>query len=74
KERRLREPRVHPLDRNVVVSGVNGNMFFLQLDFSCSTAAVSNCIYQNMDYRVRVNGGPFHGHFRVEDTPLEIVS
>lgn len=47
-----------PLDRIVVVDGVNGNKFFLQLDFcivssdeECSPSAVSDCIYQSMDYR-----------------------
>ncbi|KAF9380513.1 hypothetical protein CPB97_008289 [Podila verticillata] len=68
------------LKSNLLVGGFKyGNKNFEQLefcivssDYGCSTTIESQCIYQNVEYRFRVNG-PVQGYLRIEDEQLRIV-
>ena len=65
---------------NLLVGGFkNGDKNFEQLefcivssDYECSTKIPSSCIYQNVEYRFRVNG-PVQGYLSIEDEQLRIV-
>ncbi|KAI9233337.1 MAG: hypothetical protein BYD32DRAFT_490529 [Podila humilis] len=66
---------------NLLVGGFkDGNKNFEQLEFcivssdhGCSTTIQSACIYENVEYRFRVNG-PVQGYLHIEDEQLRIVS
>ena len=65
---------------DLLVSGFpNGNKTFEQLefcivssDYGCSTTIQSTCVYQNVEYRFRVNG-PVQGYLRIENEQVRIV-
>ncbi|KAK3838950.1 MAG: hypothetical protein J3R72DRAFT_492830 [Linnemannia gamsii] len=60
-------------DGDIVVGGIPGNKMFQELelcvvstDAECNPPYPTNCIYENVDYRFRVNG-PVKGYLRVVD-------
>ncbi|KAF9573821.1 hypothetical protein EC968_007892 [Mortierella alpina] len=64
----------------LLVGGVSGSKAYQQLDFcivsttqECSKSIPSNCIYENVEYRFRVNG-PEEGYLRIKGNYLDIVS
>ncbi|KAF8982375.1 hypothetical protein BGZ52_001918 [Haplosporangium bisporale] len=66
-------------DTNLVVGGINGDKDFKQLelclastDRDCSSIIQSDCIYQNQDYRFRVNA-PVRGYLRLVNGEVDIV-
>ncbi|KAF9379581.1 hypothetical protein CPC16_010692 [Podila verticillata] len=66
-------------DEDILVGGVNGNKNFQQLemciassDLGCSSTIKSACIYQNVEYKFRVNS-PTKGYLRIEDNEVKIV-
>ncbi|KAG0093058.1 hypothetical protein BGZ93_009888 [Podila epicladia] len=66
-------------EENILVGGVANNKNFQQLelcivssDYGCSSKIHSACIYQNVDYRFRVNG-PTRGYLRIEGNEIKIV-
>lgn len=67
------------VDGDLVVAGINGDKHLQQLelcivstDFGCDKYIPSNCIYQNVDYRFRVNR-PIQGYLRVSESAVHIV-
>ncbi|KAI9234772.1 MAG: hypothetical protein BYD32DRAFT_422750 [Podila humilis] len=67
------------IDDDIIVGGVNGNKDFQQLelcivssDYDCSTTIISNCIYQNVEYKFRVNA-PVQGYLQVVGNEVTIV-
>ncbi|KAF9950617.1 hypothetical protein BGZ65_006504 [Modicella reniformis] len=76
---RLRSPVSKKVNKDLVVGGVNDNKNFDQLElcivsttFGCDKFIPSNCIYQNVEYRFRVNS-PVKGYLKVQDDAIEIV-
>ncbi|KAF9378781.1 hypothetical protein CPB97_009325 [Podila verticillata] len=66
-------------DDNIIVGGVNGNKNFQQLEFcivstdgECNPSYPTNCIYENVEYRFKVNG-PQKGYLHVENNEIRIV-
>ncbi|KAG0029394.1 hypothetical protein BGZ82_007981 [Podila clonocystis] len=66
-------------DDNILVAGIPGNKMFQELelcvvstDGECNPPYPTNCIYENVEYRFRVNG-PTEGYLRVSDNFVEIV-
>ncbi|KAF9437600.1 hypothetical protein BGZ76_000124 [Entomortierella beljakovae] len=66
-------------DDNLLVGGVNGNKNFAQLelcvvssDHGCDKMIPANCIYENVEYRFRVNH-PNKGYLRMTGDRIEIV-
>ncbi|KAF9213574.1 hypothetical protein BGZ59_005154 [Podila verticillata] len=67
------------LEYNVVVGGINGNKYFHPLDIcivstgtECNPTFPTNCIYENKEYRFRVDG-PVMGYLRLHDGLVRIV-
>ncbi|KAF9356322.1 hypothetical protein BGX26_005427 [Mortierella sp. AD094] len=67
------------MEDSLIVGGVNGNKNFQQLelcivssDFGCDANIPSNCIYENVEYRFRVNQ-PVKGYLKVVGDVVEIV-
>ncbi|KAG0365421.1 hypothetical protein BGX24_004159 [Mortierella sp. AD032] len=66
-------------DTNVVVAGVPGNKMFQDLELcivsseaECNPPFPTHCVYDNVEYRIRVNG-PVQGYFRVVGNGVVIV-
>ncbi|KAK3838919.1 MAG: hypothetical protein J3R72DRAFT_448198 [Linnemannia gamsii] len=66
-------------DDDIVVSGVPGNKMFQELelcivstDAECNPPYPTNCVYDNVEYRFRVNG-PVKGYLRVDGNEVIIV-
>lgn len=66
-------------EEDTLVGGVANNKNFQQLrlcivssDYGCSTEIQSACIYQNVDYRFRVDG-PVKGYLHIEGNQIRIV-
>jgi len=66
-------------DTNLVVGGINGDKDLKQLELclasterECSSMVHSDCIYQNQEYRFRVNA-PVRGYLRLVNGEVEIV-
>ena len=66
-------------DDNILVGGMLGNSLFQELelcvvstDAECNPPYDTNCIYENVEYRFRVNS-PIKGYLRVVDNEVEIV-
>ena len=66
-------------DDETVVAGIPGNKMFQELEFcvvstdaECNPAYPTACIYENVEYRFRVNG-PVKGYLRVDGTDVTIV-
>ncbi|KAG0042042.1 hypothetical protein BGZ83_000982 [Gryganskiella cystojenkinii] len=66
-------------DDNILVGGVAGNNLFQELelcvvstDAECNPPYPTNCIYENVEYRFRVNH-PIKGYLRVVDDEVVIV-
>ncbi|KAG0029390.1 hypothetical protein BGZ82_007977 [Podila clonocystis] len=64
---------------NIIVGGIPGNKNFEELElciasseYGCNAEIRSNCIYQNVDYRFRVNS-PVQGYLRVVGNKVDIV-
>ncbi|KAG0250211.1 hypothetical protein BG011_008577, partial [Mortierella polycephala] len=67
------------IDDYVIVGGVNGDrnlqpleMCIVSSDYGCDAHIPSNCIYQNVEYRIRVQE-PIQGYLRIVDDRIEIV-
>ncbi|KAG0331389.1 hypothetical protein BG000_010962 [Podila horticola] len=67
------------IDDNIVVGGIRGNKMFQELelcvvstDGECNPPYPTNCIYENVDYRFRVNS-PIQGYLRVVGNEVVIV-
>jgi hypothetical protein len=67
------------IEDSLLVGGVQGDKNFQQLtmcivssDMECMPGMPSNCIYQNVEYRFRVQG-PMEGYLRVDGPIIEIV-
>ncbi|KAF9308706.1 hypothetical protein BG003_010713, partial [Podila horticola] len=65
---------------NIIVGGIIGNKNFQELElciasseYGCNAEIKSNCIYQHVDYRFRVNS-PVHGYLRIVENQVEIVA
>ncbi|KAF9945811.1 hypothetical protein BGZ70_003561 [Mortierella alpina] len=63
-----------------LVGGVTGSQALQQLDFcvvstkhECSKAIASNCIFENVEYRFRVNG-PVEGYLNIDGDVLKVMS
>ncbi|KAF9215477.1 hypothetical protein BGZ59_001297 [Podila verticillata] len=66
-------------DDETVVAGIPGNKMFQELEFcvvstdaECNPAYPTACIYENVEYRFRVNG-PVKGYLRVVGADVTIV-
>ncbi|KAI9235211.1 MAG: hypothetical protein BYD32DRAFT_438510 [Podila humilis] len=66
-------------DDDIVVAGIPGNKMFQELelcvvstDAECNPPYDTNCIYENVEYRFRVNG-PVKGYLRVVGNEVMIV-
>ncbi|KAG0331391.1 hypothetical protein BG000_010964 [Podila horticola] len=66
-------------EEDTLVGGVANNKNFQQLrlcivssDYGCSTEIQSACIYQNVEYRFRVDG-PVKGYLHIEGNQIRIV-
>ncbi|KAG0030229.1 hypothetical protein BGZ81_002937 [Podila clonocystis] len=64
---------------NILVAGIRGNKMLQELemcivstDGECNPPYPTNCIYENVEYRFRVNG-PTEGYLRISDNFVEIV-
>ncbi|KAG0093044.1 hypothetical protein BGZ93_006147 [Podila epicladia] len=64
---------------NIIVGGMLGNKNFQELElcivsseYGCNSEIRSNCIYQHVDYRFRVNS-PLQGYLRVVGNEVDIV-
>ncbi|KAF9195671.1 hypothetical protein BGZ50_003841 [Haplosporangium sp. Z 11] len=67
------------INDNVIVGGVNGDQNLQQLemcivssDYGCNANIPSNCIYENVEYRIRVQE-PVQGYLRIAGELIEIV-
>ncbi|KAG0343832.1 hypothetical protein BG004_004967 [Podila humilis] len=67
------------LDKNLVVGGHSGDKSLQELhlcivstELDCSTTIPSHCIYENVEYRFRVNA-PVKGYLQVVDGQVKIV-
>ncbi|KAF9954090.1 hypothetical protein BGZ72_004921 [Mortierella alpina] len=76
----LKSPVSKEQNGNVLVGGITGDVNLNQLemcivstDYGCSQTIPSNCIFQNVEYRFRVNS-PVKGYLKVVDGVVEIVS
>ncbi|KAG0030227.1 hypothetical protein BGZ81_002935 [Podila clonocystis] len=80
----LKSSNLHTLvskmrDDNILVGGIPGNKNFEELElciasseYGCNAKIRSNCIYQNVDYRFRVNS-PVQGYLRVVGNKIDVV-
>ncbi|KAG0032391.1 hypothetical protein BGZ81_011001 [Podila clonocystis] len=64
---------------NILVGGIFGNKMLQELelcvvsdDVECNPPHTTDCIYEHVNYRFRVNG-PIKGYLRVVDKVVEIV-
>ncbi|KAF9961659.1 hypothetical protein BGZ70_008232, partial [Mortierella alpina] len=69
-----------PFNFPFLVGGVTGSKAFQQLEFcivstehECSKTIDSNCIFENVEYRFRVNG-PVEGYLKIDGDLLRVVS
>jgi len=67
------------IDDSVIVGGVDGDKDFQQLElcivsseYGCNTTIPSGCIYENVEYKFKVNS-PVQGYLRVVDNKVDIV-
>ncbi|KAF9950616.1 hypothetical protein BGZ65_006503, partial [Modicella reniformis] len=67
------------MDDNLLVGGINGNKNLEQLQFCivsadmpCNAQMPSNCIYENVEYRFRVEG-PITGYLSVTGNEVMII-
>jgi len=64
---------------NILVGGIQGNKNFQELElcivsseYGCNAEIKSNCIYQNVEYKFRVNS-PVQGYLRIVDNQIDII-
>ncbi|KAG0204384.1 hypothetical protein BGX28_003636 [Mortierella sp. GBA30] len=67
------------IQSNLIVGGVNGNKNYEQLEmcivssgYGCDKTIKSHCIYQNVEYRFRVNK-PVKGYIKIVGDEMDIV-
>ncbi|KAF9375330.1 hypothetical protein CPC16_000784 [Podila verticillata] len=64
---------------NILVGGIRGNKAFQELvlcivsgELGCNAKTKSNCIYENVEYKFRVNS-PIQGYLRIVDNQIDII-